>query len=86
MSQDDNFPTESTGELFTDDVSNIMTDDGVVGESNNSRILYITLLVIVAILIGWIVSIFLTREDVVVILNEMHDAATNLKPVSDVTK
>lgn len=86
MSQDDNFSTEVAGEPSHDDISSITPGDEVVGENNNSRILYITLLVIVAILLGWIVSIFLTREEVVIILNEMHDTTTNLKPVSDTTK
>ncbi|CAH6420231.1 Hypothetical protein HVR_LOCUS1135 [uncultured virus] len=61
------------------------TDSTIIGASNNNlRILYITFAIIIALLLLWILIIFLTREDSVKILDEMNNLASQTPAVTDV--
>lgn len=49
--------------------------------NDNSRILYITLLIIAGIFILWVCILLFSQDDIVSILLEMHNLDTNLHPI-----
>lgn len=57
--------------------------DPKIDKPNNLRILYITLAVIIALFLLWIVMFFFTQEDAVKILTDMNNTALHTPVVTD---
>lgn len=77
-------PVEKPQEVDPIDGS-IITQDKVesIGTSDNMRILYITIAIIIGLLLLWLLIMFFTKDDPIRVLNDMIDPATQIKPVSD---
>jgi hypothetical protein len=74
-------PTDNPQEID----GSVLNQDKVesIGTSDNLRILYITIAIIVGLLLVWLIIMFFTKEDPIKVLGDMTDPTTQIKPVSD---